>query len=59
MTDFDTIKNILDRTYPNEEKRPYTSFVHEEKFILEFPQSDEWYNTYFVFDENGKLESVN
>lgn len=59
MTDFDTIKNILDRAYPNEELRPYESYVHEGKFILEFPQVDEWYNTWLVFDENGKFEKVN
>ena len=59
MTDFDTIKNILDKVYPQEESRPYWNYVQEGKIILEFPQSDEYYNTCFIFNKNGKLESVN
>ena len=59
MTDFDTIKNILDKVYPQEESRPYCDYVLEGKIILEFQQDDEYYNTCFIFDENGKLESVN
>lgn len=59
MSDFDTIKNILDRVYPQDTLRPYYDYVQNEKIILEFPQSDEWYNTCFVFNEDGKLESVN
>ena len=55
MTDFDTIKNILDRAYPNEELRPYESYVHEGKFILEFPQVDEWYSTCQHTDPTGLL----
>ena len=58
MSDFDIIKNILDKVYPNEASRPYYDYVRNEKIILEFPQSDEYYNTYFTFDKNGKLESV-
>ena len=59
MSDFDTIKSILDRVYPQDTLRPYFDYVQNEKIILEFPQSDDWYNTYFVFNEDGKLESVN
>ena len=59
MTDFDTIKNILDKVYPQEASRPYMDYIVEEKIILEFPQSDDYYNTSFIFDENGKLVSVN
>ena len=58
MTDFDTIKNILDKVYPQEASRPYLDYVLEGKIILEFPQGDEYYNTCFIFDENGKLERV-
>jgi len=60
MSDFDTIKNILDKVYPQEESRPYYDYVKDNKEIrLVFPQNDEWYDTVFVFDENGKLLSVN
>lgn len=58
MNDFDTITNILDRVYPNEEDRPYYSWVLKGKLILEFPQSDGYYNTCLVFDEDGKFEQV-
>ena len=58
MSDFDTITNILDRVYPNKEDRPYYSCVLNGKLILEFPQSDEYYNTCLVFDEDGKFEQV-
>ena len=58
MTDFDTITNILDRIYPNEEERPYYSWISEGKLILEFPKSDGYYNTGFVFDKNGALLEI-
>ena len=59
MTDFDTIKNILDRAYPQDTPRPYYDYVLDETIILEFPQNDDCYNTCFIFDENGKLIRVN
>ena len=59
MSDFDTIKSILDKIYPNEELRPYIDYVQNDEFILEFGQEDEWYNTYFVFDQDGNLKGVN
>jgi len=58
MSDFDTIKNILDRVYPQEDSRPYYDYVQDNKIILVFPQSDEWYDAVFVFDANGKLVKV-
>ena len=59
MSDFDTIKNILDRVDPQDEVRPYYDYVQDNKIMLVFPQSDDWYDTVFVFDENGKLISIN
>ncbi len=58
MSDYDTIKKILEKAYPYPATRPYVEYVEEEKIILEFPQSDEWYNTYFIFDKDGALVRV-
>lgn len=58
MSDYDTIKSILDKLYPNEDWRPYLDYVQNDEFILEFWQEDEWYNTYFVFDQDGNLKEV-
>lgn len=58
MSDFDTIKSILDKIYPNEDWRPYLDYVQNDEFILEFFQEDEWYNIYFVFDQDGNLKEV-
>lgn len=58
MSDYDTIKSIIDKIYPNEDWRPYLDYVQNDEFILEFFQEDEWYNTYFVFDQDGNLKEV-
>ena len=59
MSDYDTIKSIIDKIYPNEDWRPYLDYVQNDEFILEFFQEDEWYNTYFVFDQDGNLKGIN
>lgn len=58
MSDYDTIKSIIDKIYPNEDWRPYLDYVQNDEFILEFFQEDEWYNTYFVFDQDGNLKEI-
>lgn len=58
MSDYDTIKSILDKIYPNKDWRPYLDYVQNDEFILEFFQEDEWYNTYFFFDQDGNLKEV-
>lgn len=58
MSDYDTIKGILGKVYPNADWRPYFDYVQNDEFILEFWQEDEWYNTYFVFDQDGNLKEV-
>lgn len=58
MSDYDTIKGILEKVYPSADWRPYLDYVQNDEFILEFWQEDEWYNTYFVFDQDGNLKEV-
>ena len=58
MSDYDTIRKILEKAYPSPATRPYIEYVQGKNIILEFSQADEWYNTYFIFDSNGTLVRV-
>lgn len=59
MSDFEIISNILEKKFPNELERPFEILCNSNQYTIEFPQSDEWYNTYFCFDIDGNLIDIN
>lgn len=59
MSDFEIISNILEKKFPNESERPFEILLNNNQYTIEFPQGDEWYNTYFCFDVDGNLIDIN
>lgn len=62
MSDYDAIKKILNRVYPEGcAPCPFYEMVDEKTnhILLIFPCGDDWYDGAWVFDENGILLEIN
>ena len=61
MSDYDTIKKVLNRVYPEgSDPCPFYEIVNSQNQIcLIFPCGDDWYDGAWVFDENGMLLEIN
>lgn len=60
MSDYDAIKKILNRVYSEEsDSCPFYETVNEQDQIcLIFPCGDDWYDSTWVFNENGMLLEI-
>lgn len=60
MTDFEKIMQLLNTRFPDEATQPFYILEHQgPDIILVFPQNDEWYDTTFTFNTDGKLIDIN
>lgn len=54
MNDYEMLLKMFERV--NEDN--YYTYVENENFVIEFFQSDEYYNTYLIFDSDGNFKEI-